>query len=455
MAKFEFKLPDIGEGVAEGEIVNWLVNAGDDVSENQEMVEVMTDKATVTIGAPKAGKVAELRFKVGDTVPVGQVLVVFDVGGGAGEAPAAPAAAPAPAAAGAPAPAAPAPKSDGPVASAVGDIRESLPGMSATSTSASTAKANEYYAEKPLAAPATRKLARELGVDLRKVEPSGSAGRVTREDVERSVNGAPTATPAAASPAPEAAPAAKAPAAPAAPPSRQAADERQPIRGLRKRIFENMARSKHTAAHFHYIDEVDVAAITSLKDRAKPYAEKAGVKLTFLPFLVKAVVAALKRHPRLNSNIDEAAMELVLRKTYDIGIATSTEAGLMVPVVRGCDRLSILEIATEIDRVARAARDGKSQKEDLGGSSFTITSLGKLGGLMAPPIINYPEVGIMGVHAIKKKPIVRGDQIVIGEVMNLSFSFDHRIIDGDVGANFAQEIISYLQEPDRLVVEMA
>jgi pyruvate dehydrogenase E2 component (dihydrolipoamide acetyltransferase) len=439
MAKFEFKLPDIGEGVAEGEIVNWLVQAGDDVAENQEMVEVMTDKATVTIGAPKAGKVSELRFKVGETVPVGQVLVVFETGGGetaASPPPAAPAPAPAPA-----------PKSEGPVASAVGDIRESLPGMAAPATKSDAA---DYYAEKPLAAPATRKLARELGVDLRRVEPSGSAGRVTREDVERSVNGAP-----AASGAPAEAPAAKAPAAPPPPPARQATDERVPIRGLRKRIFETMARSKHTAAHFHYIDEVDVAAITQLKDRAKPYAEKAGVKLTFLPFLVKAVVAALKRHPRLNSHIDEAAMEHILRKTYDIGIATSTDAGLMVPVVRGCDRLSILEIASEIDRVARAARAGKSQKEDLGGSSFTITSLGKLGGLMAPPIINYPEVGIMGVHAIKKKPVVRGDQIVIGEVMNLSFSFDHRIIDGDVGANFAQEIISYLQEPDRLVVEMA
>jgi pyruvate dehydrogenase E2 component (dihydrolipoamide acetyltransferase) len=455
MAKFEFKLPDIGEGVAEGEIVNWLVQAGDDVAENQEMVEVMTDKATVTIGAPKAGKVSELRFKVGDTVPVGQVLIVLETGGGAdaaAPAPAAPAAAaPAVAAApAAPAPAAAAPKSEGPVASAVGDIRETLPGMS---TSGGVARSAEYYADRPLAAPATRKLARELGVDLRRVEPSGSAGRVTKEDVEKVANGAPVAAAEAAVPAVESA-AAKAPA-PAPPPVRQAADERQPIRGLRKRIFENMARSKRTAAHFNYIDEVDVAAITALKDRAKPYAEKAGVKLTFLPFLVKAVVAALKRHPRLNSNIDEAAMELVLRKTYDIGIATSTEAGLMVPVVRGCDRLSILEIAKEIDRVARAARDGKSQKEDLGGSSFTITSLGKLGGLFAPPIINYPEVGIMGVHAIKKKPVVRGDQIVIGEVMNLSFSFDHRIIDGDVGANFAQEIISYLQEPDRLVVEMA
>ena len=449
MAKFEFKLPDIGEGVAEGEIVNWLVQPGDEVAENQEMVEVMTDKATVTIGAPKAGKVSELRFKVGDTVPVGQVLITLEVGGGGAEAPA-PAASATPAASAAPAaaaPAAPAAKSEGPVASAVGDIRETLPGMSPA-----VARGSDYYADKPLAAPATRKLARELGVDLRRVEPSGSAGRVTREDVERSVNGAPASAPVASS---AEAPAAKAPPAPGPIPSRQATDERQPIRGLRKRIFENMARSKHTAAHFHYIDEVDVAAIVSLKDRARPYAEKAGVKLTFLPFIVKAVVAALKRHPRLNSNIDESAMELVLRKTYDIGIATSTDAGLMVPVVRGCDRLSILEIASEIDRVARAARDGKSQKEDLGGSSFTITSLGKLGGLFAPPIINYPEVGILGIHAIKKRPVVRGDQIVIGEIMNLSFSFDHRIIDGDVGANFAQDIISYLQEPDRLVVEMA
>jgi pyruvate dehydrogenase E2 component (dihydrolipoamide acetyltransferase) len=446
MAKFEFKLPDIGEGVAEGEIVNWLVNVGDSVAEDQEMVEVMTDKATVTIGSPKAGTIGELRAKVGDTVPVGGVLVVIELGSGAAEA--APAPAPA-AAAAAPAPApkasAPAPQASPVVASAVGDIRENLPGMSPQ-----VAKNSDYFADKPLAAPATRKLARELGVDLRRVEPSGSAGRVTKEDVERQANGASAPTPPAE--APSTRPAAPAPG-PA--PSRQVADERQPIRGLRKRIFENMARSKHTAAHFHYIDEVDVAAIVSLKDRARPYAEKAGVKLTFLPFIVKAVVAALKRHPRLNSNIDEAAMELVLRKTYDIGIATSTDAGLMVPVVRGCDRLSILEIASEIDRVARAARDGKSQKEDLGGSSFTITSLGKLGGLFAPPIINYPEVGILGIHAIKKKPVVRGDQIVIGEIMNLSFSFDHRIIDGDVGANFAQDIISYLQEPDRLVVEMA
>jgi pyruvate dehydrogenase E2 component (dihydrolipoamide acetyltransferase) len=447
MSKLEFKLPDIGEGVTEGEIVNWLVQEGDALNENQEMVEVMTDKATVTIGAPKAGKVSERRFKVGDTVPVGEVLIVLDLdGGGGAEAPK-----PAPAAApkAAPAPAAPAVT---PVASAVGDIRESLPGMAQAPAPrpeiAPPPRANEFFNEKPLAAPATRKLARELGVDLRSVEPSGSSGRVTREDVERHhANGARPqvlAPSAATAPAP----------APAARPAPSADDERVPIRGLRKRIFENMGRSKHTAAHFNYIEECDVGRLIELKDRTKVHAERGGVKLTFLPFIVKAVVAALKLHPRLNSVVDEQAMEQVLRKQYDIGIAMATDAGLIVPVVRAADRLSILEIGREIERLAVAARDGKSQREDLGGSTFTVSSLGKLGGFVAPPIINYPEVGIMGIHAIKKRPVVRDDQIVVGEVMMVSFSFDHRLIDGDVGAVFAQEIVNFLENPDRLLVEM-
>jgi pyruvate dehydrogenase E2 component (dihydrolipoamide acetyltransferase) len=451
MSKFEFRLPDIGEGVTEGEIVNWLVQEGDSVDENQEMVEVMTDKATVTIGAPKTGKVSQRRFQVGDTVPVGEVLVVLDLnGGGAAEAPAK--AAPLPTASHQEAPtktSQPAPSAPPVVASAVGDIREDLPGMAP----AKAAEASDYFADKPLAAPATRKLARELGVDLRKVEPSGSAGRVTREDVERHASsGGPAAAPKAApsearAPAPEPAP--------APPPAPSAGDERVPIRGLRKRIYESMARSKRTAAHFNYIDEVDVSELVKLKDRVKPYADQAGVKITFLPFIIKAVVAALKKHPRLNSVVDDAAMEHVLRKQYDIGIAAATEAGLIVPVLRNADRLSIVEIARELDRLGKLARDGKLGREDLGGSTFTVSSLGKLGGLMAPPIIFYPEVGIMGVHAIRKRPVVKNDQIVIGEVMFLSFSFDHRIIDGDVGALFAQEIIALLQEPDRLLVEMS
>jgi pyruvate dehydrogenase E2 component (dihydrolipoamide acetyltransferase) len=287
---------------------------------------------------------------------------------------------------------------------------------------------------------------------LKTVSPSGSAGRVTREDVERASSGGRSAPAGHVAPAAAAAPA---PMADAPRPASRATDERVPVRGMRKRIWENMARSKHTAAHFHYIDEVNCGELIAMKDRFKPHGERSGVKLTFLPFLVKAVVAALKRHPRLNSVVDESAMEHVIRHNYDIGIAISTDAGLMVCALRDADRLSIVEIAKEIERLGTAAKAGKVQKEDLGGTSFTISSLGKLGGLMAPPIINYPEVGIMGVHAMKRKPVVKGDQIVIGDVMNLSFSFDHRIIDGDVGAGFAQEIIGYLEQPDRLLVEMS
>ena len=224
---------------------------------------------------------------------------------------------------------------------------------------------------------------------------------------------------------------------------------------MRKRIYENMARSKHTAAHFTYVDECDVGALKALRERTRSFAERDGVKLTFLPFIVKAVVAALKRHPALNCLVDDAAGEIILKGSYDIGVAAATEAGLIVPVVRGADRLSILEIAAELDRLAQDARVGKSRMEDLGGSSFTITSLGKMGGLFATPIVNYPEVAIVGIHEMKRRPVVKGDQIVIGDVMLLSLSFDHRIIDGHVGAAFAQELIGLLEEPDRLLVSMA
>ncbi len=439
MSTFEFKLPDIGEGVTEGEIVSWLVKVGDSVSEDQEMVEVMTDKATVTIGAPKAGTVKEIRSSEGDVVPVGDVLVVFELGGGE-EASA----------------------SEGEsAATAVGDIKEELPGMAPapaaapqeaepTKEASQAAPQGDYFNEKPLAAPATRKLARELGVDLKQVEPSGPAGRVTRQDVENAAGGATPA--AAAAPAPAAPPPAPLP---ISPPRAAAEDERVPIRGLRKRIFENMARSKRTAAHFTYADEVECTRLVEVRARTKKYAEEAGVKLTFLPFIVKAVVSALKKNPMLNTWVDEASGEMVHKKSYDIGIATATKAGLIVPVLRSADRLSIVEMAREIDRLATDARNGKSKQEDLGGSTFTVTSLGKLGGLFATPVVNYPEVAILGVHEMKKKPIVVDDEIKIGQVMVLSLSFDHRIIDGDVGASFAQDVIRLLSDPDRMLVEMS
>ena len=465
MKTYEFKLPDIGEGITEGEIVKWLVSPGDSVKEDQPMVEVMTDKATVTITAPKAGKILETRGPEGGVVPVHSVLVVFDISGSSGDAPAAVVAEP---------------KKES-AATAVGDIKETLPGMNLARPAAAkatngNAAAPGYFNEKPLATPATRKLARELGVDLRTVAPTGPNGRVIRDDVAAA--NAAEAAPGLAGALSEAAPPssrtseiprrelalplpppAQQPAALARPPVRiapnssadQAQDERIPLRGMRKRIFEGMSRSVHTAAHFTFVEECDVTALKALRARLKGPAEQAQVKLTFLPFFVKAVVAALKKHPMLNAAFDESTQEIVVRRSYHIGIASSTDAGLIVPVVRDADRKSILDIARDIARLAEETKTGKAKAQDLSGSTFTITSLG----LFATPILNFPEVGILGIHQMKQKPVVRDGQIVVGDVMLLSLSFDHRIIDGHIGAAFAYEIIGYLENPDRLFLEMA
>jgi pyruvate dehydrogenase E2 component (dihydrolipoamide acetyltransferase) len=474
MARYEFKLPDIGEGVTEGEIVEWHVKAGDQVNEDQPLVEVMTDKATVTIASPKKGKIVETFGAKGQVVKVHSVLVVYDVGGGE-------AAASAPATAEAPK------KADGPAATAVGDIKESLPGMGGFVATAGRgapapvasndnvrsleefreshvhAGADEYRAPngKALATPATRKLARDLGVDLTRVRPSGDGGRVTKDDVRgfvaRQQSGARAPAPVQGVPAASNAIAAPARApisiAPAAGAKGEALEERVPFRGLRRKISEKMHLSKNTAAHFTFVEEVDCTDLKALRERLKPKAESMGVKLSYLPFIVKAVVAALKKHPTLNSALDESTEELVVRKYFNIGIATATEAGLVVPVVKNADKRSIVDIAREIERVATNARNGKSAIEDLQGSTFTITSLGQQGGLFATPIINFPEVAILGVHQMKEKPVVKNGQIVIGNVMLLSLSFDHRIIDGHIGAAFAYEIIGYLQDPDRLMLE--
>jgi pyruvate dehydrogenase E2 component (dihydrolipoamide acetyltransferase) len=445
MARWEFKLPDIGEGVTEGEIVAWLIKPGDVVGEDQPMIEVMTDKATVTITAPKAGTVVETRGKVGDVVAVHGVLVVFELGG---------------AAATANGTNGHEKKDDGPAATAVGDIKESLPGMAPAAPAVGRgggggagASVQGYFNDKPLATPATRKLARDRSVDLRQVPPTGPQGRVTKQDVEGFTPG-PGVAPAAASPTPAFPTAAAAPHAPVHI-ARGPLEERVPFAGVRRRIAQKMAQSKHTAAHFTFVEECDVTALKALRARLKAPAEAQGVKLSFLPFIVKATVAALKKHPMLSTALDESTNELVFRKYFHIGIATATEAGLMVPVVKDADRKSVLDIARDIDRLAADARAGKTKLEDLQGSTFTITSLGAQGGLFATPIINFPEVAILGVHQMKQKPVVKDGQIVIGDVMLLSLSFDHRIVDGHVGAAFAYEVIRYLENPDRLWMEMA
>jgi pyruvate dehydrogenase E2 component (dihydrolipoamide acetyltransferase) len=474
MARFEFKLPDIGEGVTEGEIVAWGdgIAVGARVEVDQTLAEVMTDKATVTIPSPKAGVIVELGGKVGAVLPVGAVLLVIETEGAEAKTEAPPAAAavsakpettpvapvsakpePAPAAKVDPEPAPAtkversAPSAEGPSSTAAGTIPEELPGMQTRDV---VDAAEGTSSERPLAAPATRKLARELGIDLTKVSGSGPHGRVTQEDVqkhaEQAVARAQIVKPpvAAASPVSISSPVV----------AGKPLEERIPLRGVRRTIFHQMARSKQTAAHFTFVEECNVTALKGLRERLRPLAEAEGVKLTFLPFIVKACAAALKRHPILNAAYDEVTDEIVVRYSYNIGVAAATDAGLMVPVVKGADTKSLLEVAQEIQRLSSDALAGKIARADLVGSTFTITSLGAAGGLFATPILNFPEVAILGVHQIKQKPVVLDGHIVIGDVMLLSLSFDHRIIDGHIGAAFAYEVIRYLENPDKLMLEM-
>jgi pyruvate dehydrogenase E2 component (dihydrolipoamide acetyltransferase) len=421
---FEFRLPDIGEGVVEGEVVRWLVKAGELVREDQPMVEVMTDKATVEIPSPKAGRITQILAPEGKLCAVGAVMVVIDLGGNGAAKPA--------------------------------------PAATATATAASPievvhAAANVTRAAggKVLATPATRKLARELNVDLSGLAGSGPHGRVTQEDVRGNANGDGPLPTAARQPAPTAA---RTPA-PSAPPTpntvaKREGDERLPFRGVRKKIAENMHRSKSTAAHFTYVEECDATELSAVRTRAKKRAEERGVKLSFLPFIIKAVVAGLKKFPIVNSTLDETAQEIVLRKQYHIGVAAATADGLAVPVVKDADRKSIFEIARELETLSEKTRTGKATRDDLTGSTFTISSLGALGGVLATPIINFPEVAVLGVHKLKPTPVVRDGQIVIRDIMNLSISLDHRIVDGYEGALFLQHVIELLQDPTTMFMEM-
>ncbi|RYZ65953.1 MAG: 2-oxo acid dehydrogenase subunit E2, partial [Proteobacteria bacterium] len=428
----------------------WLIKPGDVVKEDQPMIEVMTDKATVTITSPKAGTIVETRGKIGDVVQVHSTLVVYDTNEE-----------------GPPAKAAPK-QDDGPAATAVGDIKETLPGLGGSSPArapapqaAAPAADSGYFNEKPLATPATRKLARALELldvtlgDVEQFQSAGAsaAGSSSAQPVAptgSAGSGGSTAKPQTTTTRDQVQ------IAPTTSGRRDASalEERVPFAGLRRKIAAKMQQSKQTAAHFTFVEECDVSALKDLRKRLGPHAQAAGVKLTFLPFIAKAVIAALKKHPILNSALDESTNELVYRKVIHLGIATSSDAGLVVPVVRDADSMSVLDLAKNIARLAEEVRAGKAKSEELSGSTFTITSLGAQGGLFATPILNFPEVGILGVHQIKQKPVVRDGQIVIGDVMLLSLSFDHRIVDGHVGAAFAYDIIGYLENPDRLFLEM-
>jgi pyruvate dehydrogenase E2 component (dihydrolipoamide acetyltransferase) len=456
----DFKLPDIGEGIHEGEVVKWLVKEGDVVKEDQPIVQVMTDKATVEIPAPRGGKIAKIHAAEGKTALVGSVLVTIDEGGASAKA------APTPAAAFAAAttkigPIAPhpAPAAAGPAHRTGPDtfMREAVRAAAEAQHAATggNGKGARQVNGKVLAAPATRKLARESGVDIAQVQGTGPSGRVTKQDVLAFAGSKPLpATGGTTTILGQPVTAARGPAeVSSAFVAGPGADERIPLRGLRKRIATNMVKSKQTAAHFTYVEECDVTDLVAFRAQAKATAEKRGTRLNYLPFIVKALTIALKEHPYVNASLDDAAGEIVLHRNYHIGIATATDDGLLVPVVKFADRKSLLQIAREIDDLSNKARTRRATTEELTGSTFTITSLGAMGGLFATPVINWPEVAILGVHKIAKRPWVVKDEIKIREIMLLSMSFDHRVVDGAIGAAFMARLVELLQDPRMLLLE--
>lgn len=449
---YEFHLPDLAEGMTEAEVVDWKVAVGDTVTLDQPIVEVMSDKATVEIPSPKAGIVESLNYGVGDMCNVGEVLFVINTDGAAN-------------------PKTPPPPAD----DAIAEFDDEAPGVKTTvfqakDVASAMAAAPKKSSQpefidatagrtKVLATPATRRQARQMGIDITQVPGTGRNGRVTSDDLVQFSSGAlapiriaPAAVaPVAQAPAPQAAPVVARKPVAIAP---QGAEERIPFRGMRKRISDNMARSAFTAAHFTYVEEVDTNDLVEVRNRAKARGEERGVKLTYLPFIIKAVVAGLKKHPSLNSSLDESTNEIVRKNYYHIGVATQGPQGLAVTVVRDADKLSIFEIAAEIARLAEAVQNGTATREDLSGSTFTISSLGKLGGLMATPIINFPEVGILGVHKMEQRPAVVNGEIAIRWKMNLAISLDHRLVDGYDGAIFVQDVKALLEDPTMMFMEM-
>jgi pyruvate dehydrogenase E2 component (dihydrolipoamide acetyltransferase) len=396
---FDVKLPDIGEGVAEGEIVRWMVKAGDSVKEHQPMVEVMTDKASVEIPAPRTGTIAAIHAAEGQVVPVGAVIVSIDVAGEATSASTTAAA--------------------GHAASAGTRDRGA---MSAAPTVATRVQA----------APAVRQLAKQLGVALESLAGSGPGGAITADDVKKAATG--NQPGAAAAPAPAA--------------MTETKEERVPLRGLRRKIAENMRKSLDTAAHYTFVAECDMTAVVKHREWLLPRARQSSVGLTYLAYIVKALIEPLKKFPLLNASLDDATSEVVIKRYYHIGIATATDEGLTVPVVHDADQRTLLEVAAEVQRLAVAARAGKLKIEELQGGTFTVTSTGARGGLLATPIVHFPQVAILGVHEVKKKPAVVDGQIVARDMTNLSLSLDHRVVDGAVGSEFLYDVIERLQQPE-------
>ncbi len=418
-----FVLPDLGEGLVEAEIRAVLVHEGDVVKEDSPLLEVETDKAQVEIPSPFAGRVEKIHVEPGQTVKVGQPLVSFADAGGA--------AAPAPSAAPAAAPVAPAPR----------------PAATERADGGSVA-----------AAPSTRRLAREMGVDLHAVRGTGPGGRVTDDDVRASA-GKPAAAPAAparaVAPAGPAKPLAKAGLEPPLLPKFEqwGPVDRQPLSHLRRTIAERMALSAALVPHVSHFDKVDITDLNAIVTRSFEAAKQREITLTLTSFILKAAALALHEHPQFNASLDARAGELILKRYCHLGIAVATDRGLIVPVIRDVDKKPVMELARELAALAQRVRDGKAALDDLRGGTFTVTNIGALGGTGAIPIINYPEVAILGVARGREEPVVRSGQIVVRTMLPITLTFDHRVADGADGARFAQAIIRRLEAPETLFLE--
>lgn len=408
----DFRLPEIGEGVYEAELVAWLVKPGDTVKRGQPLMEVMTDKATMEVPAPFVGTITGVHGAAGDQLKVGSVVLSYS---GVGEdAPPSPAVGQAE------------PRELNVAASKAGRTVNGNPLPPTPSRTAGSVKA----------APSIRQLARKLGIDLSRITGSGPEGRILIDDL----------SPTTAAPVADKRPTEQ-------PPDFGRAGTRIKLQGLRRKIAERMVHSKRTIPHYTYVDECDATEMTRLREQLREPLSRQGVKLTYLAFFVKATIAALKEVPIVNATLEEADGEIILHDRYHIGIAVATPNGLMVPVIHDADRKDLIQIARDIDRLSTAARTGKVKLDELRGGTFTVTSIGGIGGLFATPVINHPEVGILGVGKIVKRPVFdAAGQVRPADMVYLSLSFDHRVVDGAVGAAFGNALIKQLQAPARLLL---
>lgn len=437
MAKFEYKFPELGEGLHEGEIIKMHIKVGDKVTDDDIIMEVQNDKAVVEVPCPVNGTVTEVFAKDGQVCHVGEVVAIIDAEGELPEQDEAPA-------------------GEQEKDAAQGGADTSGSSAAASSSDAAKEGGNNSVPAVPandvLATPSVRKFAREQGVDIAQVNGTGNNGKVTKEDVESFKNGGDSSAAASSEALAQEEKKSAAPAAAAA--DQRVEEERVPFKGIRKAIANAMVKSAYTAPHVTIMDEVDVTELVAFRTRMKPIAEKKGTKVTYLPFIVKALVAASREFPALNAMIDEEANEIVYKKYYNIGIATDTDNGLIVPVIKDADRKSIWMIADSIRDLAARGRDGKLSANEMRGSTISISNIGSAGGMFFTPIINFPEVAILGTGRISEKAVIKNGEVVAAPVMALSLSFDHRIIDGATAQNFMNYIKQLLANPELLVMEV-